>query len=248
MHWRSKSLRGRGELLFLFKRKTSLSVPIGWACFLEFVYNQYWWLIKSECQGNFKNKNSEGRGVKMKSLSEWFEHGMTTTQYISSMKVNRDNLLKVYNSSELEENQRGFLHGLQDKELRALILTADWCGDAMVNIPLFLRIANEALIDVRYFIRDENLELMDQYLTNGKSRSIPIIVLIDQEGKEVAKWGPRAPEAQKLADELFGSLPPKGTPVFDKAFKKAIPAFQKGLTEDKALWESITKDMLAVLK
>ncbi|WP_053362762.1 thioredoxin family protein [Bacillus sp. FJAT-27251] len=184
----------------------------------------------------------------MKSLNEWFKQGMTTTQYISSMKVNRDGLLKVYNSSELEENQRGFLHGLQVKELRALILTADWCGDAMVNIPLFLRIANEALIDVRYFIRDENLELMDQYLTNGKSRSIPIIVLIDQEGEEVAKWGPRAPEAQKLADELFGSLPPKGTPEFDEAFKKAIPAFQKGLTEDKALWESITKDMLAVLK
>lgn len=184
----------------------------------------------------------------MKTLNEWFNQGMTTNEYISSMKVNQEGLLKVYNSSELETDQKVFLKGLQDKGLRALILTADWCGDAMVNIPLFMRIANEALIDARYFIRDENLDLMDQYLTNGKSRSIPIIVLINQEGEEVAKWGPRAPEGQKLADELFGSLPPKGTPEFESEFKKAIPNFQKRLTEDKELWAAITKDMVAMIK
>jgi hypothetical protein len=184
----------------------------------------------------------------MKSLNEWFEEGMTTNEYISSMKVNRDGLLKVYNSSELEMEQKAALHKIQDKHLRALVLTADWCGDAMVNLPLFLRIANEALIDIRYFIRDENLELMDQYLTNGKSRSIPVIVLINEAGEEVAKWGPRAPEAQKLAVELFGSLPPKGTPEFEEAFKKAISDFQRVLTEDKSLWKSITKDMLTMLK
>lgn len=184
----------------------------------------------------------------MKTLNEWFNQGMTTTEYLSSMKVNQDGLLKVYNSSELETEQKTFLHGLQDKKLRALILTADWCGDAMANVPLFMRIANEALIDARYFIRDENLELMDQYLTNGKSRSIPIIVFIDQDGEEVVKWGPRAPEGQKLADELFSSLPPKGTPEFEAEFKKVIPNFQKRLTEDKDLWAAITKDLIATIK
>lgn len=184
----------------------------------------------------------------MKTLNEWFNQGMTTIDYISSMNVNKEGMLSVYNSSELEPGHKTFLHQIQNKNLRAFILTADWCGDAMVNIPLFLRIANEALIDIRYFIRDENLELMDQYLTNGKSRSIPIIVLINQQGEEVAKWGPRAPEAQKLADELFGSLPPKGTPEFDEAFKKVIPNFQKRLTTDKELWAEITSDMMDTIK
>lgn len=184
----------------------------------------------------------------MKTLNEWFHQGMTTIDYISSMNVNKEGMLTVYNSCELEPDDKTFLHQFQSKDLRALILTADWCGDAMVNIPLFLRIANEALIDIRYFIRDENLELMDQYLTNGKSRSIPIIVLINQQGEEVAKWGPRAREAQKLADELFGSLPPKGTPEFDEAFKKAIPNFQKRLTTDRELWAEITSDMMDTIK
>lgn len=184
----------------------------------------------------------------MKTLNEWFEQGLTGNEYIAGMQVNKDKMLSVYNRSELDQDQKEYLHSLQELGLRALILTADWCGDAMVNIPQFMRIANEALIEIRYFIRDENLELMDQYLTNGKARSIPIIVVIDKEGSEVAKWGPRAPEGQKLAEELFGSLPAKGTPEFEEAFKKAVPEFQRKLTEDKQLWGAITKDMIQTIK
>ncbi|MBM4765065.1 thioredoxin family protein [Bacillus sp. B15-48] len=184
----------------------------------------------------------------MKTLNEWFKQGLTTSEYIANMKVNKERMLNIYNTFQLDVDDRTHLHQLQAQQLRALVLTADWCGDAMVNLPIFLRIANEALIDVRYFIRDENLELMDQYLTNGKSRSIPIIILIDQEGKEVAKWGPRAPEAQIAADELFSSLPPKGTPEFDAAFKKVIPQFQKKLAEDEELWFAIKQDMLQTIK
>ncbi len=103
----------------------------------------------------------------------------------------------VRNSSKRKE----LLQKLQKKKLRALVITADWCGDAMVNVPIFMRIANEALIDARYFIRDENLDLMDQYLTNGTARSIPIIVIIDQDGNEVGKRGPRSAEAQRFVDE-----------------------------------------------
>lgn len=174
--------------------------------------------------------------------------GMTQQEYISSMTKNREEMLGVYNKFQLEDMDKEFLHQLHSRELRALVLTADWCGDAMVNLPIFMRIANEALIEVRYFIRDENLELMDRYLTNGKSRSIPIIVLVDKNGEEVGKWGPRAPEAQKLADELFGSLPAKGTPEFEAAFKEAIPQFQKNLLENRELHAAICADMISSLK
>ncbi|MFS0636436.1 thioredoxin family protein [Mesobacillus foraminis] len=184
----------------------------------------------------------------MKTLNDWYKQGLTSSEYIQGMSVNKEKMLSIYNRSILKEEQKEYLHSIQEQGLRALILTADWCGDAMVNIPLFMRIANEALIDIRYFIRDENLELMDQYLTNGKSRSIPIIVIIDKNGSEVATWGPRAPEGQELADELFGSLPAKGTTEFDEAFKKAIPEFQRKLTEDKQLWEAITDHIISTLK
>src|SRR5690606_24737899 len=110
------------------------------------------------------------------------------------MEKHKENLLHVYNQTTLTASEREFLQGLQAKQLKAIILTADWCGDAMVNVPIFMHIAQEAMLEARFLIRDENLELMDQYLTNGTSRSIPIFIFLDKDGNEIGKWGPRAPK------------------------------------------------------
>ena len=133
-------------------------------------------------------------------LNEWFTKGLAERTYVHNMEKNRENLLTVYNQYAIHQKKRAAPKAAKEK-LRALVITADWCGDAMVNVPIFMRIANEALIDARYFIRDEHLDLMDQYLTNGTARSIPIIVIIDQDGNEVGKWGPRSAEAQRFVDE-----------------------------------------------
>ena len=50
------------------------------------------------------------------------------------------------------------------------------------------RISEVANIDMSLLIRDENLELMDQYLTNGTTRAIPIFIFIDKDGNEQAVW------------------------------------------------------------
>jgi Thioredoxin len=44
-------------------------------------------------------------------------------------------------------------------------------------------------------MRDTNPEVMDQYLTNG-SRSIPIVIALDESFREVGHWGPRPTELQ----------------------------------------------------
>ena len=57
------------------------------------------------------------------------------------------------------------------------------------------RISEVANIDMRLLIRDENLELMDQYLTNGTTCD-SIFIFIDKDGNEQAVFGPRAPKVQ----------------------------------------------------
>jgi hypothetical protein len=80
-----------------------------------------------------------------------------------------------------------------------LILTEGWCGDAAQNIPAIEKVAATSdLIETRYILRDENLELMDQYLTEG-SRSIPKLIALGVETLDVIfTWGPRPTEAQDL--------------------------------------------------
>lgn len=81
-----------------------------------------------------------------------------------------------------------------------LVLTEGWCGDAAQTLPVFNKIAQlNSNINLKFLLRDENLELMDQYLTNGKSRSIPKLVAVDENFEELFNWGPRP----KVLQEMF---------------------------------------------
>ncbi|WP_419883121.1 thioredoxin family protein [Peribacillus sp. B-H-3] len=183
----------------------------------------------------------------MSNLNTWFEKAMNRDAYVESMEKHKESLERVYMGFQLSDEDKQILAPLKEKKLRAISLTADWCGDAMVNLPIFMRIAEAAGIDDRYLIRDENLELMDQYLTNGTARSIPIIILIDQDGNETAKWGPRAPEVQEFVNNLRANVPPKEDPAHEAGFQLFIEGLTSRFTADADLWNSIKQDLLKTI-
>ncbi len=91
-----------------------------------------------------------------------------------------------------------------------LILTEAWCGDAAQSLPVIQALAQlNPLVTLRLLLRDENLELMDQYLTNGISRSIPKLIAVDSVTREeLFTWGPRPTALQ----ELFMKMKSEGIP------------------------------------
>ena len=93
-----------------------------------------------------------------------------------------------------------------------LVLTEGWCGDAAQNLPILNKIASDtANIDLKIVLRDENLDLMDLFLTNG-GRSIPKLIVLDKDNNVLDFWGPRPTIATKMvADykEKNGTLDPQ---------------------------------------
>ena len=87
---------------------------------------------------------------------------------------------------------------------KLLVIAEDWCGDASSTIPVVARMA-EAVpgLELRIIRRDEHPEVMDQYLSNG-SRSIPIVIALDENFRELGHWGPRpgALQAWVMANRL----------------------------------------------
>ena len=63
----------------------------------------------------------------------------------------------------------------------------------MMNIPIlkhtieFLNIIAKSISH-----RDDDTHLIDQYLTNGKSRAIPIFVFYERSFEQLTVWRPRA--------------------------------------------------------
>ena len=119
-----------------------------------------------------------------------------------------------------------------------LLITEGWCGDAAHILPVMNKMSEEnENINLKVVLRDENPELMNQFLTNG-SMSIPKLVVLDDNNEVVSSWGPRPSIATKMVTdykEKHGSL--------DSDFKKDL---QLWYNKNKGV--NIQEDLLAFLE
>lgn len=172
------------------------------------------------------------------SLNQWFEKAMSADDYIESMKQNKEGLLHIYDNFHIPKDDT-FFEKIANKKLRVIVLTEDWCGDAMLNVPILLRISEKTNMEVRMLLRDDNLELMDQYLTNGTARSIPIFIFINEAGEEVAKWGPRAAKIQTFIDESRAALPSKDAADHEEKAKEMYTFISKSFHDNTDFWNDV---------
>ncbi len=86
-----------------------------------------------------------------------------------------------------------------DHPLNWILITEPWCGDAAHSHAF---IAKAAQLNPKISLSIQNRDALgseiDKYLTNG-GKSIPILVVRDEEGKDLFRWGPRPKEAQEMA-------------------------------------------------
>lgn len=111
---------------------------------------------------------------------ERFESGLTYDQYKAQMTRNQETLVENEHATELDPSDLAWFAKLPTS-VNVLVITEDWCGDAIAALPVLARLAEESgKLKLRVFLRDQNLDIMDQYLKEGKYRSIPVFVFFGQ--------------------------------------------------------------------
>jgi thiol-disulfide isomerase/thioredoxin len=114
-------------------------------------------------------------------------------------KLNAQRTKRLNKTSKVDEASRAIVTGLKGK-YTWIVLTESWCGDAAQILPLFNKlVALNTNIDLRLVLRDEHSELMDEFLTNG-GKSIPKLIMLNEQKEVVGSWGPRPAEAQTFYD------------------------------------------------
>lgn len=128
--------------------------------------------------------------------------GEETEERIYFTNLNRQRMKRLDKTVKISDGLKEKIKAVR-RPLIWLTIVESWCGDAAQNIPAIEKIAAEnPLIQTRYLLRDENLDLMDQYLTNG-GRAIPILICIDGETFEPqGRWGSRPRAIQDYFLEL----------------------------------------------
>lgn len=132
--------------------------------------------------------------------------------YVDYTKLNQQRMKRLDKTIKVSEGTRAMIDGISYK-MTWLVLTESWCGDAAQTIPVINKLALlNPNISLKIILRDEHLELMECFLTNG-SRSIPKLLAIDPVSYDVLwSWGPRPSDALQLADEYktkYGELTPQ---------------------------------------
>jgi len=113
-------------------------------------------------------------------------------------KLNNQRMKRLDKQTKLNEETLSKAQKI-NRDFTWLVLTESWCGDAAQTLPVINKFAeaNER-IDLKVVLRDENEELMNQFLTNG-NKSIPKLIVVDNNSKEVVgSWGPRSAKATKM--------------------------------------------------
>ncbi len=158
-------------------------------------------------------------------------NGDNRPEILEYTNMNMYRMNRLDKTTKVNENIKNALAAISSNEKYYwVVLTESWCGDAAQIVPIINKIAEEAgeKLEARFLLRDENPDLIDEFLTNG-GRAIPKLIFVKEEKVEnttklkiINSWGARPTEAQNLVNEYKEKV--KQNPELEdfKAFSESL--------------------------
>lgn len=185
--------------------------------------------MKSIIQSALQNSHSynEYRTLVSKLISEGKSTGHEqSADLLHYSELNEVRMKRLEKTLKLDLEVEKALQNLKSKQTW-LVISEGWCGDAAQILPIIklMSVASEN-IDLKLVFRDENEELINLFLTNG-AKSIPKLIILDQNSNVIYHWGPRPEGAKNIIIEYKAKHG-----IVDEAAKIAL---QKWYLDDKGI-------------
>jgi hypothetical protein len=168
---------------------------------------------------------------------ERFAQGLTYEDWLATIDRNQERFQENYEGIELsEEDVRAFreLAGKPDGPARCLVLAEPWCPDVFRGLPVMARIAEAAGIELRILPRDQNKDVMAEFLRHGEHESIPTFIFYTRDDRYICHWSERPALADEQMEELTGlTAPLRDANASQEERQRAVQAyldFQKSPT------------------
>ncbi len=187
--------------------------------------------------------------------AEEFSKGLTYEAYMAQITRNRERFLANEQRFEPDPADLAVFQSLP-APLHVLVIAEDWCGDVVDNLPVLGRLAAKSgKLDLRVFPRDQNLDLMDRYLNQGKFRSIPVFVLLDDRFQELGRFVERpvsvTERRARFKQEYFGRHPELGSPdtPVDQLPEEPRVRYMQELAKQREEWKPLDeRDVVLALR
>ncbi len=119
--------------------------------------------------------------------AERFAEGMTFAVYVDTMQESREAFAAAFAAFALRPEDHAALQTVRGP-LRVVALTEDWCGDALLYLPVVGRMAADAGWALHLFRRAVAPDVDAAFSQAGLRRAIPTVVFYDAAMQQVAHF------------------------------------------------------------
>ena len=122
---------------------------------------------------------------------ERFDRAMTYEEYVASISVNQDQFKHYYDIARLTDDDRAFfgkVASLSSGPAKILVIAEAWCPDVFRGLPVMARVAEGSGMELQVFPRDDNLDIMNEFLNKGEFQSIPVMVFYNANQEYLCHW------------------------------------------------------------
>ena len=167
---------------------------------------------------------------------ERYRQGLTYAEFLARLDRNQERFRENYDGTVVSADDAAALKALVAKPngpAKILLLGEAWCPDVFRGAPVFARIAEASGMELRCFFRDENKDIIAEFLKGGEFESIPVAVFYTAENRYIAHWIERPALANREMKETLGPMyarlrKPDMTDEEKAAAKAENIAFQQG--------------------
>ena len=150
-----------------------------------------------------------------------FDQGFTYEDYLAQIKVNKLRFQQYYDEFDLDEAELERFRSLTRREggpAKVLAIGEDWCPDVYRGLPTMAKLADGAGVEVRVFPRDSNLDVMNEFLKEGKYQSIPTFVFYTEDLDYICHWIERPELADRESGEIEAAIREENPDLDDRQF------------------------------
>ena len=167
---------------------------------------------------------------------ERYAKGMTYAEYLASIERNQKRFEENYAGTQIAAADIAAFKALMAKPngpAKVMVIGEDWCPDVFRGMPVFAKLAEATGIDMRVFKRDENKDIIGEFLKDGEHESIPVAVFYTTDHHYIAHFIERPvlanEEMRTILVPMYQRLRKADPNAEEKeAIKQEYIAFQNG--------------------
>ncbi len=136
---------------------------------------------------------------------------------------------------------------VDDHGVKVLAIGEHWCPDVWRGIPVLAKIAEATGMEMRIFFRDQNKDIMSEFLKDGEFESIPTFVFYDRDHAYIGHWIERPQVAYEQQLEIRQRLMPGGAPPEGPERNELMQQFREETGKLAVEWRDLTLSEIRTL-